>query len=568
MNSTDTDEDVACTAPMLPMDLNTPAFLGYTGRVHLQGWYYINQDARQHETRFTLTTRSVFRVYTEPFEIDIDLWLYRVNADGTLTMVTFRITFGLEETIYTQLNPGNYLLRFRYYMWVSPSTDCATFNLEWAISPLTSVLEETAQSKAFCGGLPNIAPLTVSSPYSYSQTSFSVSAPTSTAISTDANYFYRLNITITPPANKVANLRATIGYRFLPGDISILLEAGRKGDHCGNTGTVFSITPPSGCTYGDNLQNVNTLHTFVEPGDYILWIYEPIKQIANISTCSPFDFSLDIEFVDDEQDIFSCDMPLIPLSLESSQYQERPGYIHFRDNFVLDVDRTMGFNVTQSSLVRVAITGEDIGVVLYDAKTGKPVSTNGDSQSISATLNVGSYYLKFTGDMFWFCPVLSIEFAIAPVANGINVTCPAGSGNPPPISISAIPFDYGPSRARPSVDDYYTANLPNTPVVAAYPFRLTANGFIDAGVESDFLRGNLHLELYRTDRSTLVTAGDFNYNHNLIQEVLEPGSYELRIVLPPGPRVPELPGCIKYNFEMHISYTTSNSPGCETNNLP
>jgi hypothetical protein len=69
-------------------------------------------------------------------------------------------------------------------------------------------------------------------------------------------------------------------------------------------------------------------------------------------------------------------------------------------------------------------------VVLYDAKTGKPVSTNGDSQSISATLNVGSYYLKFTGDMFWFCPVLPIEFAIAPVANGITVTCPAGRYDP------------------------------------------------------------------------------------------------------------------------------------------
>jgi hypothetical protein len=109
-----------------------------------------------------------------------------------------------------------------------------------------------------------------------------VSAPTS--FSTDANYFYRLNITISPPANKVANLRATVGYRFLPGDVSILLEAGRKGDHCGNTGAIFSITPPAGCTYGDNLVNVNVLHTFVEPGNYILWLYEPVKQIANIST--------------------------------------------------------------------------------------------------------------------------------------------------------------------------------------------------------------------------------------------------------------------------------------------
>ena len=147
------------------------------------------------------------------------------------------------------------------------------------------VVAETAVSKAFCGSLPNIPSLNVTAPYSFSQTSFSVSAPTSPG--TDANYFYRLNITISPPANQVATIHATVGYRFLPGDISILLEAGTKGTHCGNTGTTFSITPPTGCTYGDNLQNVNTLHTFVEPGNYILWIYEPVKQMVNVSTVIP-----------------------------------------------------------------------------------------------------------------------------------------------------------------------------------------------------------------------------------------------------------------------------------------
>jgi hypothetical protein len=563
-NSSDTNDDEACTAPLLPTSLNTPAYLGYAGHVHLQGWYYINLDSRVHETTFNITTPSLFRVYSEPHEIDIDLWLYQVLSETSYSLIAFRITFGLEETIFVQLAPGTYLLRFRYYTWVVPSTDCATFNLELAISPLTSVLAETATSQGFCGALPSIPSLNVTSPYSYSATSFSVSAPT--VLSTSANYFYRLNVTISPPANQVATIHATIGYRFLPGDISLLLEAGRKGDHCGNTGSAFSLTPPPGCTYGDNLENVNTLHTFVERGDYILWIYEPIRQLVNVSTCSPFDLSLTIDFVDDEQDIFSCNLPLIPLSLDSTQYAEQPGLIHFRDDFVLD-DRTMGFTVAQTSFMRAAITGQDISVALYNAATATVVATYGDTQSISASLGVGTYYLQFTSDIVSFCPVLSIEFALAPV-NSITVTCPPGNGNPPSITIITYPFDFGPTRTRPSVDDYYTYNSPNTPVVAAYPFQLAATGFIDASVESDFLRGNLHLELYGSDSSSLVTTGDYNYNANIIQKVLEPGSYELRIVLPPGQRLAALPTCIKYNFELHISYTTSTSPGCESVRLP
>lgn len=34
-NVTDTDEDEACTAPLLPVDLNTPAFLGYAGHMRI-----------------------------------------------------------------------------------------------------------------------------------------------------------------------------------------------------------------------------------------------------------------------------------------------------------------------------------------------------------------------------------------------------------------------------------------------------------------------------------------------------------------------------------------------------
>lgn len=144
------------------------------------------------------------------------------------------------------------------------------------------------------GGLPQLSNLNVNAPYSFSKQGFSVSAPAKPA--SDANYFYALNISINPPANQVATLHATLGYRFLPGDVSLLLEAGKAGTHCGNTGSSFSLTPPPGCLYGDNLQNVNTLHTFLERGDYILWIYEAVKQNASLTNVCLIPISIFIRF--------------------------------------------------------------------------------------------------------------------------------------------------------------------------------------------------------------------------------------------------------------------------------
>lgn len=141
---------------------------------------------------------------------------------------------------------------------------------------------EVSAMNNYCGGgLPKLANLVVNAPYQFSQNGFAVAAPTKAG--SEANYFYSLNITIAPPSGQVGTLHATLGYRFLPGDVSLLLEAGKAGTHCSNTGSAFSLTPPPGCVYGDNLQNVNTLHTYLEPGDYILWVYEPVKQNASIT---------------------------------------------------------------------------------------------------------------------------------------------------------------------------------------------------------------------------------------------------------------------------------------------
>ena len=63
--------------------------------------------------------------------------------------------------------------------------------------------------------------------------------------------------------------------------------------------------------------------------------------------------------MDDEQDIWNCNLPYLPLSLDNTEYTEVPGYIHFNDAFLLD-GRNVSFTVTQQSLMRVAIVGVGI----------------------------------------------------------------------------------------------------------------------------------------------------------------------------------------------------------------
>jgi hypothetical protein len=42
----------------------------------MQGFYYISLDTKIHEITFSITEMSVFRIYTEPHAIDVDIWLY------------------------------------------------------------------------------------------------------------------------------------------------------------------------------------------------------------------------------------------------------------------------------------------------------------------------------------------------------------------------------------------------------------------------------------------------------------------------------------------------------------
>lgn len=111
------DRPVTCAAPLIPVTLNGPGYLGFNQRTHLSGEYYVDLQARSHDTTFTLQTASVIRVYTEPHWVDIDVLLFLVKPDSTTTLIDSRLTFNSEEVIYRVLAAGNYLVQFRFVLF-------------------------------------------------------------------------------------------------------------------------------------------------------------------------------------------------------------------------------------------------------------------------------------------------------------------------------------------------------------------------------------------------------------------------------------------------------------------
>lgn len=235
--------------------------------------------------------------------------------------------------------------------------------------------------------------------------------------------------------------------------------------------------------------------------------------------------------------------------------------------------------------------------------TKQRVNTNGDDQTIHSLLEVGKYFVSFSGDLVSNCPELDVEFALVPVNPQPLITCPSSSkyissfvtlfyfinnllfvvayvsnSGTPVISFASLPVSFPPTKAIPS---FFTPNTPNPSsftIIETYQFTLTSDAHFDASVDSDFLRGNLGLILYLLDTmgTFILVNGTNQYNRNIfihaslyfsvllcifiywffvdqIQSILEPATYKFQIVIPPGTVLANMPSCIEYNFFLNMS---------------
>src|SRR5688572_19181031 len=71
-----------CPALILPHNLDTPAYLGFTGRMHIQDKYFIDSYQNTHQITFTIKKPSYIRLYIEPRSSFISVVLLQMNDQG------------------------------------------------------------------------------------------------------------------------------------------------------------------------------------------------------------------------------------------------------------------------------------------------------------------------------------------------------------------------------------------------------------------------------------------------------------------------------------------------------
>lgn len=136
---------------LLPTDLRLPGYLGRGDFLHFAEEVLLpitNTGSWTAVTsmRFNVTKESMFRVWAEPHDIDID---FELRENGLV--VATNLNIGTEETIMRTLTSGKqYELRTHYYRFSTPGASHRgwhTANMELAIAPT--------------GSLPPIGPVSV-----------------------------------------------------------------------------------------------------------------------------------------------------------------------------------------------------------------------------------------------------------------------------------------------------------------------------------------------------------------------------------------------------------------------
>ncbi|EGG18641.1 hypothetical protein DFA_04136 [Cavenderia fasciculata] len=550
------DEGTLCIAPLMPSSLSTIEYLTYNNRLHIQDNYYIDMDSGSHTIFIQITQPSVMRVYSEPHKVDIDLWLYSLNPDGSYAQNVDRgITFGHEEVMLDTLPVGNYALVFKYYLWDRSITiDCETFNMELQIDTTADLAEDMANWSDICdhpGNMTEIpAYFVLNKPYS----SHSTATYTLPYSGTGAQGIYLWNTTFTvqpPQVGQVGLLNAAIGYQFLQGELAIVLQSGIGQPKC-KGGDQTGVT---GCVFGDNEINRNVLNAVLQPGNYTLFIYAPAQMY--VMDCAAFDLNIDISFVNDDEDYFNCDGELLPSSFDNSQFL-RNGYLHVQDLYYMDQTHyTVSFTLATTSYVRIAADqeGATITLSLYDPVANQTYVKQG---MVFVAMAQGQFVLTVSTDYVAssinFCPLMNMEIEIEPSPLVATTSCPAdGRDRVPLIPNVHVPFTFE-STLNPR-NTYYSF-MKQTTAVAQYSFSLSGVTNFYTAVASDFLRSDLRVNLYRRligGQYTLFISGFHDYNYNFIDANLDPGSYLLKIERPNFYyNATGLPNCTPFEFEFSL----------------
>jgi len=137
---------------------------------------------------------------------------------------------------------------------------------------------------------------------------------------------------------------------------------------------------------------------------------------------------------------------------------------------------------------------------------------------------------------------------VAPTSLPTHHTCPSSETDSlPTVDVTSVPYSFPhPGRVYHTFSD-------NSPI-ASYDIQISEPVTFESTLISHFLKSNLHLTLYSAN-GTLLAFSTSAYNAHKMREVLEAGSYSLKIEGDGsgGDVVQSLPPCSEFNFDLSIT---------------
>jgi len=536
----------SCDSTLLPNTFDSIRYLQFHQAFHIQGnSFYIDQKHRTHDIDFQIEQKSYFRIYIEPHVVDIDIYLYKLE-DSKKHVIDRGVSFNQEESIFATLETGNYSIRFQYYAWSGREklSDCETFNMELAIHPTTSLEPEVNSINAVCRTGASKLPMT--DKWSTDQDPF-VIPETPLSYAKDDVYTFRFDeeydeVTLlefeVQNFKDVARIDIQLSYRFLVGDLALELQ---------------ELNTSKSLAIGNNHYNVHTLREFLPPGFYSLVLYHPERTNATGAKCATFQFSLNTYYTFEEEDVYNC-ASYLPLDLNDPGWMNTAGTLHVLDDFLVSNSHdTATFTVDEESFFRISAYAESgVLTLLFDESHLSHVIPADDRgvTDFFMVLQPGNYSFTFYHAVpeEISCPTIHLEVAVSPTSLPTHHTCPSSeTDNLPTVDVTSVPYSFPyPGRV------YRTFS--HTSPITSYDIQISEPVTIESTLISHFLKSNLHLTLYSAN-DTLLASSTSAYNAHKMRDVLEAGSYTLKIEGDGSGRdvVQSLPPCSEFNFDLSLT---------------
>eukprot|EP01103_Thecamoeba_quadrilineata_P016462 TRINITY_DN5510_c0_g2_i1.p1 TRINITY_DN5510_c0_g2~~TRINITY_DN5510_c0_g2_i1.p1 ORF type:complete len:2655 (+),score=364.39 TRINITY_DN5510_c0_g2_i1:1076-7966(+) len=559
----------------IPSTLDGVRFLGSTGEINYQSDRFatpFNPESIWSSTNtiFTnrLSTPSIFRVYTQPHVVDIDIALFEMSDNNWFQVASSEHYSGSadlkaeEEVVYRLKAHTTYRLQLKFW-YFGITRGCYTFNMEIDISLVTPLLTLCTHSGGDLWPDLDLKKIANREKVSYDSDEL------------DGELFYQQRFDgVRSKSYKFSseesfNLYAEVSYDFSQDDLMVKLVQGQR--------TYFASKSRG--------RAVLALSQLPPDSSYELVIYEPYPNLKEILGCSTFSFKIFVEYVQNDTTIESNVYPTVPnldnLDMFGGKLHLSSVYALYRasvNTIQPPLRRSVPLSVRDDSFFRARASDVNgIHNLSGVALAVTPASSRSDivglpshNRSINGFLPAGEYVFTILvtnlAEIIQDRQILVyLELSISPASELrsheiSSESCESSSV--PVIGSALIRGEYFQFRG-----DWQTLSQNDRQrklIIGSTSFVVQSDVTFFAHLGYEFLLDALEISLYSSNRSTIGTRYPVitRRNEQEIHTRLTPGEYTLQLSQPQEFTSETFSHCASYQLVLFIGKQFGKTMDC------